>query len=235
MKMVQRLFQTSLGKKYLMALTGLGLFVFVLGHLLGNLQIFLGREAINSYGAFLQSKPGMVWLVRGLLLATVSMHLWAAITLTRENRAARPVAYSDQYTPVASSYASRTMVMSGLIVAAFIIYHLLHFTVQTPAVNLTGQNFLALTDAQGRHDIFAVMITGFRQPVVALFYVIAMALLCLHLSHGVSALTQSLGLKTEALGTSLDRFAVWIAWAIFAGYSSIPIAVLLGYGKAAVK
>ena len=218
-----------------MALTGLGLFVFVIGHLVGNLQIFLGRETINAYGHFLQSNPEIIWPARLLLLAGVSLHIWAAVTLTRENRAARRIQYSEAFTPAAASYASRTMMMSGLIVAAFIVYHLLHFTVQNQAINLTGKSFITLTDAKGRHDLFAMMVLGFRQPLVAFFYVFAMGLLCLHLSHGVSSLFQSLGLKTKAWAPCIDRFAVGVAWVIFIGYSSIPLAILLGYGKEVVK
>ncbi|MGI8965756.1 MAG: succinate:quinone oxidoreductase, partial [Limisphaerales bacterium] len=121
------LFKSSLGKKYIMSITGFGMVGFVLAHLLGNLQIFLGQEAINRYGHFLQSNLELVWPARIGLLVLIILHIGAAIKLTAENRAARPIAYTT-YHPTVASYASRTMMMSGLIVFCFIVYHLLHFT-----------------------------------------------------------------------------------------------------------
>jgi succinate dehydrogenase / fumarate reductase cytochrome b subunit len=106
---------------------------------------------------------------------------------------------------------------------------------QTKAINLTGQDFLELHDTKGRHDVFRMMLTGFSHPLVAGFYVLAMALLCLHLSHGASAMFQSVGLKNEVYGRAIDRMAQIVAWVIFIGYVSIPIAVLLGYGKETLK
>jgi succinate dehydrogenase / fumarate reductase cytochrome b subunit len=226
MNLFSRIWNSSLGKKYIMAITGCALFAFVVGHLIGNLQIFLGPEAINRYGAFLQGLGELLWVVRIGLLLMVVLHIWSAARLTIENRAARAKGYVE-YKPVGSSYASRTMMMSGLIIAAFIIYHLLHFTVQNEAINFTGRNFHELVDAKGRHDVFAMMVHGFRQPMVSLFYVIAMALLCLHLSHGASAMFQSLGWKKAYYKPLLDTGARVIAIAIFVGYVSIPIAVLL--------
>jgi len=164
----------------------------------------------------------------------VGLHIWAAITLTRQNRAARPVTYAH-YEVVAASYASRTMFMSGLIILVFIIYHLLHFTVQVPQINLTGKNFLEFHDPQQRHDVFLMMVTGFSNIWVSAFYILGMALLCLHLSHGVSSMFQSLGWKKRSYGVFLDKFARVIAIAIFVGYVSIPVAVLLGYGKEALR
>src|ERR1041385_8884127 len=121
MKFITNIFGSSLGKKYVMAVTGLVLFLFVIGHLVGNLQIFLGPEAINRYGHFLQGNIELLWPVRIALLAMVGLHIWSAIKLSAENRAARPVAYAN-WDPTAASYASRTMLMSGLIIFAFIIY-----------------------------------------------------------------------------------------------------------------
>jgi succinate dehydrogenase / fumarate reductase cytochrome b subunit len=230
MKMISRIFSSSLGKKYVMAASGFFLFLFVVGHLAGNLQVFLGPEAINRYGHFLQSNPELIWPARLFLLAMVGLHIWCAIRLSAENRAARPVGYA-QYKPVGSSYASRTMLMSGLIVLAFIIYHLLHFTVQIKYINLTGQNFVDFTDPEKRHDIFKMMVVGFRNPFVSFFYLIGMALLALHLSHGVSSMFQSVGWKNQAYGPFLDKLAKLVGLLIFLGYSSIPLAILLGYGK----
>ncbi len=220
-----------------MALSGCALFLFVIAHLLGNLQIFLGPEALNRYGHFLQTTPELLWPARLGLMALVVVHIVCAAKLTAENRAARPVPYA-RHEIVAASYASRTMMMSGLILAAFIVYHLLHFTVMAPGVNLTGRDFAArpaFADVQGRHDVYKMMIVGFHQPVVSGFYLVAMGLLCLHLSHGVSAMFQSLGWKDRRYGPFLDRSAQAVALVIFLGYGSIPVAVLLGYGKEVLR
>jgi len=230
MNVVAHLFNSSLGRKYVMALSGAALFFFVIGHLLGNLQIFLGPEPLNAYGHFLQSTPEILWPARVGLLAMVVLHIWSALKLSAENKAARPIPYANWH-PTSASYASRTMLMSGLIIAAFVVYHLLHFTVQAKAVNLTGQDFGALVDAKGRHDVYRMMIAGFSYPVVSGFYVLAIGLLCLHLSHGAGAMFQSVGWKNEAYGRRIDRCARVGAWVIFLGYSSIPLAVLLGYVK----
>src|SRR5690349_11199385 len=152
MYLFSRIWNSSLGKKYIMALTGVGLFIFVVGHMLGNLQIFVGRESINRYGAFLQGLGELLWVARIGLLVLVLLHIWSAVKLSAENKAARPVGYGE-YTPKGSSYASRTMLMSGLIIAAFIIYHLLHFTVQVQGINGSGTNFVELHDDKGRHDV----------------------------------------------------------------------------------
>jgi len=233
-QLLKRIFGSSVGKKYLMALSGALLFLFVVLHLAGNLQIFLGPDVINRYGHFLQSNPELIWPARLILLALVGLHIWAAITLTKENRAARPVPYAH-YEVVAATYASRTMFMSGLIILVFIIYHLLHFTVEVRQINFTGQNFVDLHDPQQRHDIFKMMVVGFSNIWVSAFYILGMALLCLHLSHGVSSMFQSVGWKNKRYGAVLDKLARIGALMIFLGYSSIPIAILLGYGKEALR
>ncbi len=238
MKIVTNIFHSSLGRKYIMAVTGFALFGFVVAHLVGNLQVFLGPEAINRYGAFLQGNQELLWPARVGLLVIVSLHIWAAASLTRENCAARPIAYAE-YKPKGSTYASRTMLMSGLIIAAFIIYHLLHYTVEAQFVNGTGRDFSTFTETlpngMHRHDIFKMMVVGFSNPLVSGFYLLSMALLCLHLSHGTSSMFQSIGWTGPAYRACLDRAARIIALLIFLGYSSIPVAILLGYGKGALK
>ena len=229
MNLFASLFRSTLGKKYLMAVSGLALLLFVVGHMLGNLQIFLGQEALNAYGAFLKSKAALLWSARIGLIGLVLIHLWSAITLNAKNNDARPVRYRVNRA-VGATYASRTMVWSGIIVLAFIIYHLLHFT-----LGVTDPSFLELKDEAGRHDIYAMVVQGFNHPLVSAFYIIAMALLCLHLSHGASSLFQSLGFRSGPQKRWADRLALLLAWGIFAGNSSIPIAILLGFGKEALK
>src|SRR5438093_10160960 len=123
MKLITHIFDSSLEKKYIMAVTGFMLFLFVIGHLVGNLQVFLGPEAINRYGHFLQSNPELIWPARIFLLLMMALHVWAAMQLSVENKAARPVGYT-QWKPVGSSYASRTMLLSGVIIFIFVVYHL---------------------------------------------------------------------------------------------------------------
>lgn len=234
MKIITNLFQSSLGKKYLMAVTGFFLFLFVVGHLVGNLQVFLGPEAINRYGHFLQSNIELLWPVRIILLGIIGIHIWAAIKVSAENKAARPVAYGV-YQPKGSTYASRTMLMSGLITLAFIIFHILHYTVQLKYVNLTGQDFTVFMDPEKRHDIFKMMVVGFNNVWVSAFYILGVGLLCLHLSHGTSSMFQSIGWKNDAYRPFLDKAARVLAFLIFIGYISIPVAILCGYGKEALK
>ena len=230
MKIFTNLFASSLGKKYLMAATGLILFLFVVAHLAGNLQIFLGPEAINRYGHFLQSNIELIWPARIALLVMAGVHLWAAAKLTAENRAARPQAYA-QYLSPGSTYASRHMLMSGLVVLVFVIYHILHYTIQAQAVNLTGRDFAELVDSEQRHDVFRMMVIGFSNGWVSGFYILGVGLLCLHLSHGASSMFQSLGWRSEGYRGCLDNLARVVAVLLFLGYASIPVAILLGYGK----
>jgi succinate dehydrogenase / fumarate reductase cytochrome b subunit len=234
MKVITNIFGSSLGRKYIMAVSGLVLFLFVVGHLAGNLQFFLGADSINRYGDFLQSNLELLWPVRIFLLIMIGLHIWAAIKLSIENKAARPVPYAN-WNPTTASYASRTMLMSGLIVFVFIIFHILHYTAQVQYLNFTGQSFVTFEDPQKRHDIFKMMVVGFSNIWVSAFYVLGVGLLCLHLSHGVSSMFQSLGWKNKIYGPCLDTGSRVLAWLIFLGYASIPISVLLGYGKEALK
>jgi len=226
---IRNLFCSSLGRKYLMAVTGGVMVLFVLGHLAGNLQIFIGPDQINAYGHFLQSNLEIIWPARIVLLACLLLHIWSAAALTRDNLAARPVNY-EHWEPTAASYASRTMVWSGVIVAVFILYHLLHYTImaQAPSLGLTGQDFHSLLDQHvpPRHDIYRMMILGFSNRWVSLFYIVGVGLLCLHLSHGASAMWQSLGWKKNSYSPLLDGLARWGSLAVFLGYISIPLAVL---------
>jgi succinate dehydrogenase / fumarate reductase, cytochrome b subunit len=230
-----RLFTSTLGRKYIMAATGTLLFVFVLAHMIDNLHFFLGQEAINHFGDFLQSNLEIIWPLRLGILSVLVLHVWSAASLARENRAARPVPYA-QWDPAKSSYASRTMVWSGPIVGAFVIYHLLHYTLQVKGVNLTGQDFHTYIDNKGRHDIFRMVATSFSQPVVALAYIVAMGTLCMHLYHGIAAGYQSVGWRNHTYRPVVEQASKLVAFLIFLGYISIPISVLVfGYGKEVVK
>jgi succinate dehydrogenase / fumarate reductase cytochrome b subunit len=225
MNTLSTLYDSTLGKKYVMAVTGIGLFLFVIAHMLGNLQLFLGADAVNAYALFLKSKPILLWGFRVGLLLLVILHITAAVQLTLHNRAARPQKYANPKAYKAT-YASRTLFLSGLLILAFIIYHLMHFT-----VGLVDPNYLLLTDSLGRHDVYRMTILGFSHLGTSAFYIAATALLCLHLSHGVGSTFQSLGLKNKRTGVVIDRISKAAALIVFLGNSSMPIAVLAGILK----
>ena len=227
MNILVRAYRSSIGKKYIMAISGFALFLFVIAHMAGNLQIFLGRDAINAYAAFLKSKPGLLWSARVGLLILVALHITAAIQLVSENSDARPVKY-DEGRPTAASLASRTIFVSGLVIFAFVIYHLLHFT-----FGVTNPEFLTTKDPVDplRHDVYGMMIAGFTNPWVSAFYIISMGLLCLHLSHGVSSAFQSLGIRNKGNVRAIHRAARLAAIVIFIGNCAIVLAVLLRWVK----
>ncbi|HEY5036285.1 MAG TPA: succinate dehydrogenase cytochrome b subunit [Chthoniobacterales bacterium] len=218
--------RSSVGRKMIVAATGLVLILFVIGHLLGNLQIFLGPDWINGYAEHLHNLGPLLWLIRAFLLLCVLAHIYYTIRLAIENRRARPQNYR-RIDFVKASFASRHMVMSGVIILAFIIYHLLQFTVRA-----TDPRFAALPkDPLGHYDVYSMMVLGFSSPLVSGFYIFAMFLLCLHLSHGSSSFFQSLGLSNQNLAPRLAWTGRVFAWLLFIGYSSIPAAVLLGWVK----
>ena len=222
------LFRSSLAKKFIMALSGLILVGFVLGHMLGNLQVFGPPEAINKYAYFLhQVLPWEVlWLVRLVLLAAVVLHIFTAILLVIENRKARPETYEHQ-NYMQASFAARTMKYSGLIVLAFIIFHLLHFTAQV--IDPAFKNLRYDLGGKDTHDAYGMIILGFSKLWVSAFYVFAMALLCWHLTHGFSSMFQSLGFRNELWRKRLNRVAIAFGLLIFAGFSIIPVASVISW------
>ena len=218
MHWVLRFYGSSLGMKIVMAATGVILFGFIIGHLIGNLQIFAGPEVLDSYARFLKDKPEVIWTARVTLLASVGLHILTAMQLTIRNCSARPIAYRlHRYDE--ASYAARTMVWSGLTIGLFVIYHLLHFTVGT--VHPSQPDFRA-------EAVYANVVSGFQQWPVALFYILAVLSLGLHIAHGVSSMFQSIGLNHPKYAPLIRRSAVVFSSVIVAGYVSIPIAVLIG-------
>lgn len=232
MNLLYRVWRSTLGKKYLMALTGAALLVFVLGHLVGNLQVFGAPDLINSYAHFLKGKPALLWGARLGLLGCVAVHIAAAVTLVARNRAARPDPYEGG-SAYASSVASRTMPVSGLVILAFVIYHLLHFTALKSGINGTVDfnNLKTTLDGKEVADVYAMMILGFQVWWVVLFYLVAQALLFVHLGHGVASMFQSLGLRDHVWWPRIALLARVVSVAIFLGYASIPISVLCGMGS----
>jgi succinate dehydrogenase / fumarate reductase cytochrome b subunit len=211
---------STVGKKIVMAVTGAILFLFVIGHLLGNLQVFEGPAKLNAYGAFLHSIGEVLWPVRIILLIAVALHIIATVQLALRKKRARPIGYSRKQA-IASSYASRTMYWSGPIVLAFIIFHLLHLTagyVHPGAAYLEG-------------DVYHNVVSGFQVWWVSLSYVVAICLLGLHLRHGLWSMFQTVGIHQPQHTARLKKAAMVIAVLIVLGYISIPISVLLGLVK----
>jgi succinate dehydrogenase / fumarate reductase cytochrome b subunit len=220
-----RFYQTTIGKKIIVAVTGVILFGFVTGHMLGNLQVFLGPEAMNSYGALLHAEPAIIWTVRLVLLAAVALHIWFSVQLAWEAKEARPVAYK-KWTRVKSSYASRTMIWSGPIIAAFVVYHLLQFT-----LGVTGLPTFATQQAHGQTipAPYENVVAGFQNPIICIAYIVAMGLLMLHLRHGIWSMFQTIGLNHPRYTPKIQAFASGFSLLLFLGFSSIPVAVLLGF------
>ena len=218
-----RFYTAPIGKKAVMAVTGVMLVGYVVAHLLGNLQIYSSTPAqINGYAAFLHNPDTAValWAARAVLLLAVILHITAAVQLFFQNRAARPVAYVKK-DDVPSSYAARTMVWSGPIVAAFVIFHVLHLTVGAvgPAAHEIAAN---------QPDVRYNVIAGFQNPVISAFYIFAMILLCMHLYHGVWSMCQSLGISHPRYTRKLKTGSAILAILIAIGNCSIPIAVMTG-------
>ena len=241
MNSITSLFKSSLGKKYLMAVTGALLLLFVVGHLIGNLQIFGPPELINQYGHFLHSKPQLLWVVRLSLLVIVGLHIATAAHLTVMNKAARPVEYVAP-SAYGSTWQSRYALMSGLVILAFIFYHLAHFTVLLPGINGVG-DFRTLEtilpDGEKGRDVYAMVVLGFQVWWVVLFYLVAQGLLFVHLGHGLASMFQSLGFRNHVWWPRIEWLAKAASIAIFVGYSVIPIAIYLrvvgaDYAKAKV-
>jgi succinate dehydrogenase cytochrome b subunit len=215
-------YQSSIGKKVIVAITAIPLVLYVFAHLGGNLLLYFGQNAINTYAQFLRDLGPLLWVARIVLIAALVMHLTATIQLVIENRQAKPQKYAVAGFQT-STWASRTMIVTGLIVLCFVIYHLLHFTFMT-----THPEFRELHDAQGRHDTYRMVILGFQQPLVSAFYLLSMFLLFAHLSHGLASLSQTLGINNRKLFAGISTTGRFLAWVVFVGFASIPVAVLLG-------
>lgn len=221
------LLSTTVGLKALMAVTGLLWVGFVVGHMVGNLQIHLpmpddGVHAINKYAAMLKGTGGLLWVARLGLLATLAGHVFAAIKLTQINRAARPVSYRERKVQV-SSLSSTYMRVSGFAILFFVLYHLAHFTggvVDPVAFNHHLPN--------GMHDVYSMVIVGFRDPIVVGLYVVANVLVALHLHHAVSSIFQTLGLRSARYAGIIDSIGPAVAGLVAVGNLSMPLAVMLG-------
>jgi succinate dehydrogenase / fumarate reductase cytochrome b subunit len=210
-------FASSIGRKVVMAVSGVVLFGFVIGHMVGNLQVYLGPEALNGYAEALRHYPALLWAARLGLLVAVTAHIWSAWSLTRTNWEARPQGYREQAAR-ASTYASRTMRWSGVTLLLFIVYHLLHFTFGTRSVH---PQFVA-------GDVYHNFVTGFRNPLVSGFYILAMLALGLHLYHGAWSMLQTVGLSHPRYNGLRKSVAAALTVAVVAANISFPVAVMTG-------
>jgi len=220
-----RFYRSTIGKKVIMAVTGLVLVIFVIGHMAGNLQVFISPEKMNTYAAFLQSLGELLWLVRLGLLAALLLHVLMAWQLTMINRRARPAAYSVR-TPQVSTVASRTMRWGGVLLLVFIVFHILHFTTGTvfPMASRPDALYPAFTHG----NVYGNVISAFRVWWVTLFYVVSMLFLMLHLFHGAWSSLRTLGLAKPSPEPLHRRLATVIALVVWLGFTAVPVAVFFG-------
>ena len=213
---VPRFYRNTIGKKAVMAVTGVILTGWIIGHVLGNVLIFRGPGAVNQYAALLKSNMALLWGLRVFMLVTLVLHVVAAVQLVRQQRGARGVGYRRQV-PQESTFASRTIRWGGLVLALFLIYHILHLTTGTvhPAFSHT--------------DVYTNMVLGLRVPWVAAIYLVAVGALGLHLYHGMWSVFQSLGFAGPAISPTRRRLATGIAIFVYIGFTAIPLAILLRF------
>jgi succinate dehydrogenase / fumarate reductase cytochrome b subunit len=218
--------QASIGSKVAVAVTGLGLVLFVIAHMLGNLQIFEGREAINEYAALLRDMPILLWSARAILLLLVLVHFGVALQLAVRNRRARPTGYAMRYYREAS-LASRTMALSGVLLLLFIGFHLLHLT-----FGVVDSSFVDRPDAHGHRDVYGTMVHAFRNPLMVLIYLTGQVALGLHVSHAVNSSFRTLGLEHPALNPFLRAAGPVIALLVVLGNTAIVVGILAGMVRA---
>lgn len=215
--------RSSVGLKFVMAVTGLLLFGFVIAHLAGNLQIYAGPDQLNGYAQKLQDLGPLLWIARAGLIAIFVLHLATASLLTRRNRAARGTPYAVQK-PIESTHASRSMVSTGIVVLIFVVYHLMHFTF---GVGIRPE-FHDWTDPQGRHDVYSMVVAGFQQLPIALFYIVSMLGLGVHLFHGAASMFQSLGWNQPKYRAFTRLLGIGLTVVIILGNISMPVAAQIG-------
>lgn len=217
--------KSSIGKKWIVGLSGSLLVLFILAHLAGNLTIYIGPygEGINVYAQALHASPLFLWAARGGLVVVFLVHIFTALSLVLENRKAKPQRYAVK-ARVQSTIYVRTMALSGLVVLSFLIFHVLQF-----AAGLSPHSHLY--DLEGRHDVAAMIILSFHNPLVSGFYLLSLVLLGMHLSHGISSIFQTVGLSGRKSTGLIKHGALVIAWVLMAGFASIPVAAVAGYLK----
>lgn len=208
---------STVGKKILMAVTGILMALFLVAHALGNAAFLVGQEAINAYAHHLQSLGPLLWLERAIMLGVLVVHIWMGLSLTLENWKAKPEKYQVRRY-VKTGFASRTMLYTGLIILAFLIYHLLHFTIR-----VTNPGISEFVDASGRHDVYTLALRSFEQAVITLLYIAGLAAVLLHLWHGLGSFFQTMGWNTDRSMPLVDAGGKVVATVLFLGFIAIPI------------
>jgi len=216
MNRVRALWTSSVGKKAVMAVTGLIMLAYLVTHVLANLLIFQGPEKINAYSRFLHGTGGALWAARLVLLAAVGLHIVAAVQLASRRRAARPIGYAAGRESQVSTLASRTIRWGGALILVFLVYHILHFTL--------GTVHASFVDGDPYHNV----VTGFSNPLVVLFYEVALVAVGLHLYHGIWSSGRSLGLSSPSPQPLRRQLALALSLMVWAGFTIIPIAVYAG-------
>jgi succinate dehydrogenase / fumarate reductase cytochrome b subunit len=220
--------KSTVGRKLIMAITGSFMVVFVVIHLLGNSSVYIGPDGINSYAAKLHGLGPFVWIFRLVMLTLFSLHVIFGIQLTLENNAARPQQYAVRKT-LRITFAGKTMIWTGLLIAAFLTYHLLHFTIQVTNPAISSQ---MNSDMTGRPDVYRMVVLSFQNSAIVGVYGLAMVGLGLHLSHGIQSFFQTFGLNTDRTMPVITRSGVLAALVLFAGYVAIPVIIVLGFLRA---
>jgi succinate dehydrogenase / fumarate reductase cytochrome b subunit len=216
-----------------MAITGLLIIGFLIGHMLGNLLMFAGPEKINAYALGLKNLGPLLWLVRFAMIAAFGLHIWSSIELASRNKIARPVQY-DTKKSLKSTFASRTMLYSGLAILFFVIYHLLHYTfgIIQPNTYYAGGYRMEST-GEIVHHVYNMVVAGFQNPFIALSYIIALIFMSAHVSHATSSAFQTLGVMNPNIKKITSKIGPALAGLFLVGYLSIPIGVMIGVIKKA--
>lgn len=222
---MQLLPKSSVGRKIFMAVTGQVMVLFIIAHALGNSTIYFNW--LNAYAEHLHDLPPLVWLYRIIMLTLFSVHVIIGIQLYLENRAAKPEAYAVQKR-LSTTFAGKTMIWTGLLIASFLVYHLLHFTIQVINPELSAG---ANSDALGRPDVYRMVVMNFRNFFISSLYIVAMIALVLHLTHGIQSSFQTLGLNNDSTQPVITKAGSVAAYILFIGYISIPIVILIGLLK----
>jgi succinate dehydrogenase / fumarate reductase cytochrome b subunit len=217
----RKIFHSSVGRKFVVACTGSFLILFIFFHMLGNFLIFFGPDALNAYAATLQGLGRLLWMIRLFFLIMLIMHISLSIQLQMENLRARPAGYIKRDF-VRATLASRTMPLTGFTIFAFLIYHLLHYT-----MGVAHPEYYGFVDHQGRHDVYRMVVLSFSEPGIVIAYLISVSLLSFHLSHALGSMFQTLGFVCHGIDLFLLNFSNYFAILILIGFGSVPLAIAL--------
>jgi len=221
------LLKNSVGRKLIMSVTGFSMIAFVAVHLLGNTSIYHGPDGINAYAKAIHRFSSLIWAYRLPMLTMFSLHVFYGIQLALENRAAKPQGYALNGN-IQTTFASRNMIWTGLLIGAFVVYHLLHFTFQVTNPHISASSHL---DAMGRPDVFTMVVLSFRNFFISFVYICAMCALGLHLSHSIQSLFQTTGLSSEKTFPAIRKGGTLAAIIIFLGFAAFPVVIFAGLLK----